>query len=801
MSINTKQLMNGSGIGILQQLNEDEQIDPHATLSLDLSETSPIDDSLNKTGLAKSQSNDDELADVGCSIDDDDDDDNDQNQTPYPESPSQDPGGGGGGGGGGTSSLLKGDKSNSSISKSVSISNTNKPPKHNPSMAKKNMSIVVTSIDDISTIQQDINNKEEMNIDNENLEQESTIDSEPNAELLPSVPSNGSDSNNGLPKFTEEEYSEQYENDQENKMDVNDELKKNNNAHLPLIPTSIKTVVSDESVEEQKSAKLEPVQAKKLNGRALSSLSPLGLSPMEHQQHTSDMLNMSMSMDNMDEEWLFDAEESHLKEQPDSPYDVNTTQREFANTAQVIVVGCNNPHKLFKILKAMTMKLFLNDMKYRVLSAKSNRLRVKLLNYDGVEEWLGQLGFKLKDNGNKLQCPIDQPPLCVLDDAVHVCNDFISKCSRRRAVIDTIRRFNPSNLQEIVKGTEFEYEEKSNQPSHVTPGGPDDEMMIIEMDEPSDDDDDGNDANEEEGKQQQQQQPEGVKIEGVSMLVPGQLQLHDKKSTKAEIEAAAIQETLDSLVEARESTNSVATELLQDDELEGTDDTFELYDIISSITHSENSDNSARQIILLCYTTFTEAQQIFNCLDRRFFTKLPNEKTWIIQTKIVSFIQIWMRQYWDEDWESDIFLFNRLEDWFKKVELKYGENDLKKWRKSKYKKLVDMLIKTMEFQRANKRNQSISQNNPHEWGMTRIKKSKDIIEKQFNDTYDFFKLNNTKIARQITHMDMTYFAAIKARECLGQAWKKKINMKLQKIYVNLLIILIASQNGYKHVFC
>jgi len=246
------------------------------------------------------------------------------------------------------------------------------------------------------------------------------------------------------------------------------------------------------------------------------------------------------------------------------------------------------------------------------------------------------------------------------------------------------------------------------------------------------------------------------------------------------MEAAAIEQTLESLVETRDSTVSTATDVLADDELEGVDDTFQLYDIISSITHENNSDASARQILLLSYTTFTESNMIFNCLNRRFFDCIGHEKTWHVQTKVVSFIQIWMRQYWDEDWESNIFLLNALEDWFKQIENKYAENDEIKWKKSKYKKLVDMLVKTMEFQRANKRNQSISQNNPHEWGMSPIRQQRELMEKRFDATYDFFKLNNTKIARQITHMDMTYFGAIKARECIGQAWKKKNKHEIAK---------------------
>jgi len=39
--------------------------------------------------------------------------------------------------------------------------------------------------------------------------------------------------------------------------------------------------------------------------------------------------------------------------------------------------------------------------------------------------------------------------------------------------------------------------------------------------------------------------------------------------------------------------------------------------------------------------------------------------------------------------------------------------------------------------------------------------------------YDFIKIDNKRLAEQITLLDFKYFAAIKQRECLNQAWKKK----------------------------
>ena len=39
--------------------------------------------------------------------------------------------------------------------------------------------------------------------------------------------------------------------------------------------------------------------------------------------------------------------------------------------------------------------------------------------------------------------------------------------------------------------------------------------------------------------------------------------------------------------------------------------------------------------------------------------------------------------------------------------------------------------------------------------------------------YDFVKLDNRRLAEQITLLDFKYFTAIQKRECLGQSWKKK----------------------------
>ena len=90
-------------------------------------------------------------------------------------------------------------------------------------------------------------------------------------------------------------------------------------------------------------------------------------------------------------------------------------------------------------------KLRLNDVKYRVLSAKLIRIKARLLRCDGVKMFFNQLGFDCADNDDaQLTSPIDQPTFSVLDSAEHVCSDYRAKAARGRAVINNLKPPSPS---------------------------------------------------------------------------------------------------------------------------------------------------------------------------------------------------------------------------------------------------------------------------------------------------------------------------------------------------------------------
>jgi len=585
------------------------------------------------------------------------------------------------------------------------------------------------------------------------------------------------------------------------------------------------------------------------------------------------------------EDWFeLMAQETHLKAEPESPFDVNTTPKEFANVAQLIQLGCNNPQKIFKVLKGISIKLYKHDMEYRVISAQSQRVRVKLLNYDGVEEFLNKLGFESStgDNGDKLECALDQPPACVLEAAINVCNDFISKCSRDRAVIDMIKNFG-NTLQtplsattttqtpaERVRGasaTESQTQTPQSQSQSRARAStqPSNEAYVTSVGLPPPHDDDDDDDQEEQksvtvlgtepvassisryrtrsernfnntvpaesgltavpetvvepadDNNIENSEPDAIHRQSSFGEQVQQIEMHHRM----DVEQHEIEDAVDELFAqdnaAEETTEQSTTETTEDDELEGNDDTFQLYHIVSVITHEENIDNSARQILLLCYPTFASAEQIWDCLDRRFFEcdivddcedeQQPQQSStsaaWIVQSKVTAFIKIWIKQYWDEDWHSNALLLSKLQTWLQKTDTVYAQRS----DYSRYKKLIEMLSTTVAVQlNSNNRKQSLSQSqiaSPTPMmmmmmmadtpSMQRTSRSggggsnnNRVGAKLFDTTYDFIKLKNAQIARQLTDMDMSFFCAIQPRECLGQAWKKDNKYEIACNLCNLI---------------
>ena len=141
-----------------------------------------------------------------------------------------------------------------------------------------------------------------------------------------------------------------------------------------------------------------------------------------------------------------------MKDKPDSPFDVNSNKRDFQKVAEVLMLECNNPKNLFKVLKGVAAKLKLSNPKYRRIDTMNSAVQTKLLKYEGAEDFLMLLGFKQSAlNQSFWICDMDQPPLSVLEAAIDVCNDCLLKCNQKRATIDMIKKFSKQELRSNKK--------------------------------------------------------------------------------------------------------------------------------------------------------------------------------------------------------------------------------------------------------------------------------------------------------------------------------------------------------------
>ena len=130
-----------------------------------------------------------------------------------------------------------------------------------------------------------------------------------------------------------------------------------------------------------------------------------------------------------------------LKQYPDGPFDVRSTEADFYKASELIMASCNNPRGIFKVLKGVCSKLRHNDPKYRVIDPVNPAVQKKLFNYEGTDDFLKYLGFMPDESTQCWICPDDQPPLIVLSAGINVCNELIIKCNEKRSKITEIRKF------------------------------------------------------------------------------------------------------------------------------------------------------------------------------------------------------------------------------------------------------------------------------------------------------------------------------------------------------------------------
>ena len=162
----------------------------------------------------------------------------------------------------------------------------------------------------------------------------------------------------------------------------------------------------------------------------------------------------------------------NFKVKADSPFDIASTAKDFQKVAELLMLECNNPKNLFKILKGIAAKLKFDNATYRHIDTADFEIRTKLLRFEGTEEFLNLLGFQaVHSSPQVLECDGDQPPLAVLDAAIGVCNDCLLKCNQKRATIDAIKRFGRGDLKKKKKKKSRKKRVKQRTPVDVGGGG------------------------------------------------------------------------------------------------------------------------------------------------------------------------------------------------------------------------------------------------------------------------------------------------------------------------------------------
>jgi len=542
-----------------------------------------------------------------------------------------------------------------------------------------------------------------------------------------------------------------------------------------------------------------------------------------------------------DEKDIADGQEFKLKNKPDSPFDVQSTPRDFQKVAEILMLECNNPKNLFKVLKGVCAKLKLPNPKYRRIDTQNHAVQQKLLRFDGAEDFLILLGFKQTINApNFWVCDMDQPPLSVLEAAITVCNDCLLKCNQKQATIDMLKKFSKNDLALKKKKKSGKRKSKNKKSSNKRSSKQETTMLPLQENKEIA----AADQEPKLTKSQLSVSVDGTKIQPAAAADYEEDEIKAKSSSSHLSPQLSIQDSYgyddmgssDNLTLPNLSlrTDSIrmddATDTLDDqkfeDELDGDEDRFQLSEIIWSITHKDNSDKNARAIILLCFPTFSDSQKLLKCLIERFFepdesklalmdessrrdsvsvsdsagtqsathspksstiassSKFPDisgagyhriESLWEVQVKVISFLQQWMRTYWEEDWDLNDKLLDIVDQFCVKIENCYksdpnlSEKDVKKGMK-----LIKMIHQTMDFQEASLRSQKKREHTARQGSVpTKLHGLSDMQSVVTKMRYDFVKVDNRRLAEQITLLDFKYFAAIKKRECLGQAWKKR----------------------------
>jgi len=205
------------------------------------------------------------------------------------------------------------------------------------------------------------------------------------------------------------------------------------------------------------------------------------------------------------------------------------------------------------------------------------------------------------------------------------------------------------------------------------------------------------------------------------------------------------------------------------------DNEMSIDQIIAWGTHEHARDTESMSTLIMTHVLYSDSLSLLRALRKRYFVAIPGDirdsgnKDKIaefqekvqkkIQLKVLKALKDWMKTYWESDFGNNEELRKEVLSFVDQMEKKQDECP---WN-TKFAQMIKNDF-TKYCNRGGPRRSS-------------TKKLDNVTLPKGYDITNMKKIKAEEFADQITLMDFTLFEKIEARECLGQAWKKKDSKK------------------------
>ncbi|ETO09333.1 hypothetical protein RFI_28054, partial [Reticulomyxa filosa] len=473
----------------------------------------------------------------------------------------------------------------------------------------------------------------------------------------------------------------------------------------------------------------------------------------------------------------------------------------------------------------------------------SQKKKFRLMKYEGIDEYLQLLGYEPDSNSSFWICPDDQPPLSVIASAVQVCNEYIVQCTKRRHAVEAIKMFSvdfrrtqlksPKN-KKIKKKKKFPVNDDKSVRDRTFTEVPSSGLAISATGTVKS----NTEPTVQSSKSSQQAPPQitpshtpentvdlvlliffffflDVYTQEKEVLVLPSLP-DDDDVTKTgpgdnewnvpDLPEPSVASTPTPSTPTRSNADPEGSNF--EDDLEAEQDRFQLSELIWGITHEDNKDDSAKDVLLLCHQSFCTSMELWQCLAKRFLNRNlsrgsmsfslsrnedppfyageepvqeePQKKnkdkkiieidaSWSVQVKVTSLLQHWMRLYWEEDFATQPDLIRSVSKFIELVDYNVNNDDrFDEEARKKNKKLLQMIQQTIETQDKQHQKKAFERESRIIFSKAKSVKMLGMDQDAQQLLQGFVKINNGQFAEQLTLLDFELFKLIKPRECIGQ---------------------------------